>query len=160
MSFSAAANAFRHCWLWFEIARKFNIRKGQPNPRAGNPTQQCLPRRGKRLYRMSAKNYWLAFGIGVSAGAAIALLYAPQSGARTRKQLRKGVDDASDHLKDAGDYLRAQAERLSDEAQDAIKRARGQASHLVEKAGDRAGGVIETVSDAVSDAVKSARALV
>uniref|UniRef100_UPI0038F76EC9 YtxH domain-containing protein n=2 Tax=Bacteria TaxID=2 RepID=UPI0038F76EC9 len=58
---------------------------------------------------MSAKNYWLAFGIGVTAGAAIALLYAPQSGARTRKKLMKGmegaVDDASDYLKDAGDYL-------------------------------------------------------
>ena len=113
---------------------------------------------------MSAKNYWLAFGIGVSAGAAIALLYAPQSGERTRKKLRKGVesavDDASEHLKDAGDYLKAQAERLSDEAQDAIKRARGQASHLVEQAGDRASGVVEAVSDAVSDAVKSAKALV
>ena len=38
---------------------------------------------------MSAKNYWFAFGIGVTAGAAIALLYAPQTGTKTRKQLRK-----------------------------------------------------------------------
>jgi gas vesicle protein len=113
---------------------------------------------------MSAKNYWLAFGIGVSAGAAIALLYAPQSGERTRKKLRKGVEsavgDASEHLKDAGDYLKAQAERLSDEAQSAIKRARGQAPEFVDKAVDRASGVVGAVSDAVTDAVKSAKALV
>ncbi len=62
---------------------------------------------------MSAKNYWLAFGIGVSAGAAIALLYAPQTGAKTRKQLRKGVEDAGDYLEDAGDYLKAQAEHFA-----------------------------------------------
>ena len=113
---------------------------------------------------MSAKNYWLAFGIGVSAGAAIALLYAPQSGVRTRKKLRKGVEnavgDASEHLKDAGDYLRAQAERFSDEAQDAIKRARGQATQFVDKAGDHASDLVDTVSGAVNDAVKSAKALV
>lgn len=109
---------------------------------------------------MSAKNYWLAFGIGVSAGAAIALLYAPQAGARTRRQLRKGVegavDDASDYLKDAGDYLKSQADRLSDEAQGAIKRAR----KLADKASDHASDVAETVSGAFESAVKSAKSLV
>jgi gas vesicle protein len=106
---------------------------------------------------MSAKNYWLAFGIGVSAGAAVALLYAPQSGVRTRKQLRKGVegavDDASDYLKDAGDYLKTQADRFSDEAQGAIKRAQ-------KFAGDRASDVVDSVSDVVGSAVKSAKSLV
>jgi len=98
---------------------------------------------------MSAKNYWLAFGIGVSAGAAIALLYAPQSGVRTRKQLRKGVEDAGDYLEDAGDYLKAQAERFSNEAQKAIKRTREQVETAVDKAGD-----------VVTDAVKAAKSLV
>jgi gas vesicle protein len=98
---------------------------------------------------MSGKNYWFAFGIGVVAGATIALLYAPQSGARTRKQLRKGVSEAGDYLEEAGDYLKEQAERLSSEAQKAVKRTRDQ----VESAVDRAG-------DAVAGAVKSAKALV
>src|ERR1700761_2324538 len=98
---------------------------------------------------MSAKNYWFAFGIGVSAGAAIALLYAPQTGAKTRKQLSRGMADAGDYLEDAGDYLKAQAERLSDEAQKAIKRAKGQVDYTVDKAGD----VVQSV-------VKSAQALV
>ena len=74
---------------------------------------------------MSAKNYWFAFGIGVTAGAAIALLYAPQTGVKTRKQLRKGVEDAGDYLEDAANYLKEQAERLSKEAEKAVKRTRG-----------------------------------
>jgi len=113
---------------------------------------------------MSAKNYWLAFGIGVSAGAAIALLYAPQSGARTRKQLRKGVegavDDASEYLQDAGDYLKAQAERLGDEAQDAVKRARKQALQYADKASDQVSDIADSVSEVVGSAVKSAKSLV
>lgn len=98
---------------------------------------------------MSAKNYWLAFGIGVGAGAAIALLYAPQSGVRTRRRLRKGVENAGDYLVDAGDYLKAQAEHFADEAQKAIKRTK---SH-VDSAVDKAGGFI-------ADTVESAKALV
>lgn len=39
---------------------------------------------------MSAAKIWIAFSIGVAAGAAVALIYAPQSGARTRRQIRRG----------------------------------------------------------------------
>jgi len=98
---------------------------------------------------MSAKNYWFAFGIGVAAGASIALLYAPQTGVKTRKQLRKGVDDASDYLEDAANYLKDQAERLSKEAEKAVKRTRGHVENVVDKAGD-----------VVQGAVKSAQSLV
>ncbi len=98
---------------------------------------------------MSAKNCWFAFGIGVVAGATVALLYAPQSGIKTRKQLRKGVEDAGDYLEDAGDYLKAQAERFSNEAEKALKRTREQVESAVDKAGD-----------VVSSAVKSAQSLV
>lgn len=98
---------------------------------------------------MSARNYWFAFGVGVLAGATVALLYAPQSGVRTRRQLRKGVADAGDYLEDAGDYLREQAERLTQEAQKVAKRTRKQVESVVDQA-----------SDAVADAVKSAKALV
>lgn len=98
---------------------------------------------------MSAKNYWFAFGVGVVAGASIALLYAPQTGVKTRKQLRKGVEDAGDYLEDAGDYLKEQAERLTREAAKMAKRTRDQVDSVVDKAGD-----------VVSGAVKSAKALV
>jgi gas vesicle protein len=98
---------------------------------------------------MNAKNYWFAFGIGVTAGAAIALLYAPQSGIKTRKQLRRGVEDASEYLEDAANYLKEQAERLSKEAEKAVKRTRGQVERTVDKAGD-----------VVQNAVKTAQSLV
>jgi gas vesicle protein len=98
---------------------------------------------------MSAKNYWFAFGIGVCAGAAIALLYAPQTGVKTRKQLRRGVADASDYLEDAGDYLKAQAERFSEEAQKAIKRTKGQVDFAVDKAGDVANRARKSVNSLV-----------
>ena len=98
---------------------------------------------------MSAKNYWFAFGIGVTAGAAIALLYAPQTGTKTRKQLRKGDEDAGDYLEDAANYLKEQAERLSKEADKALKRTRGQVENAVDKA-----------SDVVQSAVKTAQSLV
>lgn len=98
---------------------------------------------------MNSKNCWFAFGIGVAAGATIALLYAPQSGARTRKQLRRGVDEAGDYLAEAGDYLKDQAERLTSEAEKAIKRTRNQVDSVVDQAGD-----------VISGALKSARSLV
>ena len=98
---------------------------------------------------MNAKNYWFAFGVGVIAGAAVALLYAPQSGAQTRDQIRKGVGDAGDYLEEAGDYLKDQAERLSSEAHKAIESTRQQVDAAVERAGDIA-----------AVAVRSAKALV
>lgn len=98
---------------------------------------------------MSIKNYWLAFGIGMSTGAAVALLYAPQSGVKTRKRLRKGVDNAGDYLQDAGDYLKTQAERFADEAQKAIRRTKDQVDSVVDRAGD-----------IVADTVKSAKVLI
>jgi gas vesicle protein len=101
------------------------------------------------VFRMSAKNYWLAFGIGVSAGAAIALLYAPQTGVKTRRQLRKGVAEAGDYLEDAGDYLKAQAERFSEEAQKAISRTREHVETAVDKAGDVVGSVVKSAQSLV-----------
>ena len=76
---------------------------------------------------MSAKNYWLAFGIGVTGQEHNSSLYAPQTGVKTRKQLRKRAEDASDYLEDAGNYLKARL-TFSEETQKAIKRTKGQVS--------------------------------
>lgn len=94
---------------------------------------------------MGAKSVWIAFGLGVSAGAAVALLYAPQSGQRTRRQLRKNLNDGVDYLEDAANYLKEQAEVLSKEAQKAIKRTKGQVNDLV----DSATGVVSTAAKSV-----------
>ncbi len=98
---------------------------------------------------MNAKGYWLAFTIGVAAGSSVALLYAPQTGTKTRRQLRNGIGDAGDYLEDAGDYLKSQAERLSQEAQAAIKRTRG---HVEDAVG--------AVTDGAGSALKQAKSLV
>ncbi|MBI5902440.1 MAG: YtxH domain-containing protein [Deltaproteobacteria bacterium] len=42
----------------------------------------------------------MAFLLGGIAGAALALLYAPSSGAETRKKLRDGLEDAGEWAKD------------------------------------------------------------
>ncbi len=97
---------------------------------------------------MSVKNYWCAFGIGVTAGATIALLYAPPKGVVTRKRLRRSVDEASDYLEDAADYLKEQAEHLSKEAETIIKRTRSQVESAVDSA-----------SSSMAGAVKSAKSL-
>jgi gas vesicle protein len=65
---------------------------------------------------MSVKGIWIAFGVGVAAGAAVALLYAPQPGVKTRRQLRRNFDDGVDYLEDAASHLKQQAEALSNEA--------------------------------------------
>ena len=50
---------------------------------------------------MSVVRYWAVFSLGVAAGAAAALIYAPQTGEKTRKQLKRNFEDASDYIKDA-----------------------------------------------------------
>ena len=70
---------------------------------------------------MSVRGYWFAFAIGVTAGAAVALLYAPQAGAKTRKKLRSHMENAGDYLEDASEYLKDRADRFSSDAQNAVK---------------------------------------
>lgn len=50
----------------------------------------------------------------------MALLYAPQTGTRTRRKLRAKIGDTVDQIDKAGDYLEREAERLSQEAKAAI----------------------------------------
>lgn len=101
---------------------------------------------------MSSKGIWIAFGIGVAAGAAVALLYAPQSGIRTRRQLKKNLDDGVGYLEDAAEYLKEQAETLTKEAQKTIQRTRGQVSDVVDRYSD-------VVGKTVGSAVKGAQSL-
>ncbi|HZD48489.1 MAG TPA: YtxH domain-containing protein [Silvibacterium sp.] len=85
---------------------------------------------------MNPIKFWAAFAVGVAAGAAVALLYAPQSGEKTRRQLRRNLEDAGDYVKDAADTFSDQAERY-------IKRGK-----------DVVGDVVDSASTAVNAAKK------
>ena len=98
---------------------------------------------------MNMKNLLFAFGIGLSVGAGVALLFAPQSGNATRKKLKRGAEDAGDYLEDTAEYLKEQAERLANEAQGYVTRAKSAVDDTI----DQASGV-------VSSALKSAQKLV
>jgi len=90
---------------------------------------------------MNAKGYWIGFIVGLSAGATVALLYAPASGARTRKRIGRSFDESIDTLNDAAGYLKDQAENLSKQAQATLKQTRGKVEDVVEKAS----GAVQTV---------------
>jgi len=85
---------------------------------------------------MRHKEFWIALGIGALGGGIAALLYAPQSGATTRKKLRRGVEDIGDSLEDAADYLKHQAEHLSKEAQKLIEASKANFGEALDAAGD------------------------
>jgi gas vesicle protein len=76
---------------------------------------------------MDTLKVWAAFAVGVAAGAGVALLYAPQTGEKTRRQLKRSIEDAGDYLKDT-------AEDVQDRAQDYVKRSRDVVEDLVESA--------------------------
>ncbi|MGC2163228.1 MAG: YtxH domain-containing protein [Silvibacterium sp.] len=69
---------------------------------------------------MSAARFWAVFSIGVAAGAAVALIYAPQTGVKTRRQLRRGLEDAGDYLKEAADTVSGHAEKYVKRGKDVV----------------------------------------
>ena len=103
---------------------------------------------------MSAARYWTIFSLGVIAGAAVALIYAPQTGEKTRKQLKRNFNDASDYLKDASEYLKDASDDLSKQAKRAIKKSKDlvdKSKDLVDEVSAKIGSAASTVSDKISD---------
>lgn len=101
---------------------------------------------------LSAKSIWIAFGIGVATGAAVALLYAPQSGERTRKKLGRAYDEATDYLEDATDYLKDQAERLGKQSSKLYGQGKDSASDSYDSVTDTYSNVSDKLADAFSTA--------
>lgn len=73
---------------------------------------------------MNSWKFWMAFGVGVAAGASVALLYAPQPGDRTRKKLKRGLEDATDRIQSTAEDLSQKAEQYGKQAERAIRRGR------------------------------------
>jgi gas vesicle protein len=69
---------------------------------------------------MNSFKFWAAFSVGVAAGALIALICAPQSGEKTRKQLRRKMEDAGDYVKDTASDLGDKASKAYQKGKDTV----------------------------------------
>jgi gas vesicle protein len=83
---------------------------------------------------MSTWKFWAAFGVGVAAGAALALIYAPQTGARTRRQIRKGYEDASDFVRDTANNVGEQAGKYLKKGKEVVEEVVDSAQNLASSA--------------------------
>ena len=90
---------------------------------------------------MNALRFWAVFSLGVAAGAAAALIYAPQTGEKTRKQLKQNLQDASDYIKDTSGDLGKHATRVyqntKDMAGDVASKVTSAASNLSDQVSNR-----------------------
>jgi gas vesicle protein len=91
---------------------------------------------------MSAFRYWVVFSLGVAVGATVALIYAPQSGEKTRKQLKRNFEDASDYIRDTTDDLTKQAKRVYKNTKPIVEDAASKVSSVAGKVADRVGDLV------------------
>jgi gas vesicle protein len=98
---------------------------------------------------MNVVRYWAVFALGVAAGAAAALIYAPQTGAQTRKHLRRRMEDASDYLKDASDDLSKHANRVYKQTKDVAGDVASRVSSVASNVSSAASNIAEKVGDMV-----------
>lgn len=69
---------------------------------------------------MNPVKFWAVFAVGVVAGATVALLYAPQTGEKTRRQVRRKLEDATDYVKDTADTITDHAGKVYKASRDAV----------------------------------------
>jgi gas vesicle protein len=67
---------------------------------------------------------WFFAGLGV--GAAVGLLYAPQSGSETREALRARAEEGRDYMKTRARDARGQASEWVDKGRDAVNQQKDQ----------------------------------
>jgi gas vesicle protein len=72
------------------------------------------------------------FFLGVVAGVAVGMLFAPQSGSETRGLLRSKANEGGDYLRRRSEELRDQASEVLQKGRDAMGRQREQFSAAVD----------------------------
>jgi gas vesicle protein len=93
---------------------------------------------------MSLFKYWTVFSIGVAAGAAVALAYAPRSGEKTRKQWKRKFDDTSDYIRDTADEFSRHANKVYSRARDVADDVASQADSFARRVSKTAGKVADS----------------
>jgi gas vesicle protein len=72
------------------------------------------------------------FLAGVSVGIVVALLFAPESGERTRKLIAKKAEEGKDYLASKGKELRGQAEELAEKGKELVNKQRERLAEALE----------------------------
>ncbi|HMD83353.1 MAG TPA: YtxH domain-containing protein [Terriglobia bacterium] len=72
------------------------------------------------------------FVAGVGIGAAIALLFAPQSGEATRKRIVEKAQEGKDYVASKGQEIRKQAEDLVDQGKDLVTKQKARLADVLE----------------------------
>jgi gas vesicle protein len=72
------------------------------------------------------------FVAGLGIGAAVALLFAPQSGEDTRKQIAEKAKDGTDFVAAKGREFRKQAEGLVDQGKDLVSKQKARLADVLE----------------------------
>ncbi len=72
------------------------------------------------------------FVAGLGIGTAVALLFAPQSGEETRKQIKEKAQDGTDFVAAKGREIRKQAEGLVDQGKDMVSKQKARLADALE----------------------------
>lgn len=72
------------------------------------------------------------FVAGVGIGAAIALLFAPQSGEETRKQIAEKAQEGKDYVASKGREIRRHAEDIVDQGKDLVTKQKARLADVLE----------------------------
>lgn len=88
---------------------------------------------------MSVFKHWMVLSVGVAAGAALALAYAPRTGEKTRKQWKRKLDDTGDLLRDTADEFSHHANKVYARACDVADDVASQADSFTRKVSKKAG---------------------
>ena len=97
----------------------------------------------------------LYFLAGASIGAVVALLYAPQSGKKTREYISDRAEEGKDYLKDRSKELREHAEDYVERGKDLVSQQVERGKDLVARQKEQLSAALEAVKDGYKEAKKS-----
>jgi gas vesicle protein len=95
--------------------------------------------------------------IGGLAGALTMLLVAPQSGERTRRQIRRKALELREQVADNAEEAREKAEESLEEALERVRKVRKEALNRVDDAQQRGQEMIDQQRERVKDAVEAGK---
>ena len=81
---------------------------------------------------MQCRDQGIVFRGGSGIGAAVALLFAPQSGEETRKQIAEKAQEGNDYVAAKGREIRKQAEDLVDQGKDLVSKQKARLADVLE----------------------------